>query len=93
MERAIRATDAVRSFSEILNRVKFQGSRYIIIRGGKPVASICPVEEPQKQHKLAELKTILKKISRLGDEAASFEADIHNIIKHGPSLPKEMPWD
>ena len=93
MEKIIKATEVVRSFSVILNRVKFQGNRYIIIRGGKPVASIGPIEYLQKQHKLRELKTILENIPRLGEEAAAFEADMRNIIKHGPSLPKEMPWD
>jgi hypothetical protein len=32
MEKHISATDAVREFSELLNRVKFRGERYIIER-------------------------------------------------------------
>jgi antitoxin (DNA-binding transcriptional repressor) of toxin-antitoxin stability system len=32
MEKHISATDAVHEFSELLNRVKFRGERYIIER-------------------------------------------------------------
>lgn len=93
MEKTIRATEAVRRFSELLNRVRFQGNHYIILRGGKAVASIGPAERLSRQYTLGELKGLLAGIPRLGDEAAVFEADIREVIKHQPALPRETEWE
>ncbi len=93
MEKTIKATEAARRFSEVLNRVKFRGNHYIIVRGGKPVASIGPVEILQKEHTLGELKGLLEKIPGLGDEAVVYEADMREVIKYQPTLPREMEWE
>lgn len=60
MEKTISATEAVRKFSEILNSIKYRGNHYTIMRGGKPIASIYPVERPLKERTLNELKTLIK---------------------------------
>ena len=44
MQTAISSTEAVRNFSELLNNIKYRGDRYTVIRGGKPAASLVPVE-------------------------------------------------
>ncbi len=93
MEKTVSATDAVRRFSEILNSIKYRGNNYTIVRGGKPVASICSVEEVRKERTLSELKDLIKKLPRLGEEIEKFEMDIKEIIKHQPSVPKENQWD
>ncbi len=92
MEKRISATEAVRKFSEILNSVKYKGERYTVIRGGKPIASICPIEIPLKEKSLGELKELLKSIPELGDEAGKFGEDLKEILKHQPSLPEENKW-
>ncbi len=92
MEKTINATEAVRKFSEILNSIKYRGNHYLIVRGGKPVASISPVEVSVKERSLGELKELLKKIPRLGDEAEKFEVDLKEIIKHQPSMPEKSRW-
>jgi prevent-host-death family protein len=89
MDKTISATEAVRKFSEILNSVKYGGDCYTIVRGGKRVASICPVEAPSKQRGLGEFKALLKNIPKLGIEAERFQKDLKEIIKRQPSLPKE----
>ena len=38
MENRITATQAVREFSELLNKIRFRGEHYIIVRNGRPVA-------------------------------------------------------
>jgi antitoxin (DNA-binding transcriptional repressor) of toxin-antitoxin stability system len=92
MEKTISATEAVRKFSEILNSIKYRGDCYTIVRGGKRVASICPVEVSLKERSLSELKALLKNIPRLGVEAERFEKDLKEILKHQPSMPKENQW-
>ncbi len=92
MEKTISATEAVRRFSEILNSIKYRGNHYTIMRGGKPVASISPVETPIKERTLGELKGLLKKLPRLGDEAKNFEIDLGEIIKLQPSMPEKDKW-
>jgi len=89
MEKTISATEAVRKFSEILNSIKYKGKSYSIVRGGKKVASISPVEVPLKERSLGELKTLLKNIPRLGDEIESFQRDLKEILKLQPMMPKE----
>lgn len=93
MEKAISATEAVRKFSEILNSIKYRGNHYTIMRSGKPIASICPVERPLKERTLGELRDLIKKLPHLGDEIERFEMDLKEIIKHQPSMPEENRWE
>jgi len=92
MEKAVSATEAVRRFSEILNSVKYQGESYTIVRGGKPVASISPVETLPKRKFLRDLRELVKDLPRLGKEADRFGKDLKEIRKHQPTLPKEIKW-
>lgn len=92
MEKTVSATEAVRKFSEILNSIKYRGDHYTIVRGGKPVASISPVEIPLKERTLGELKGLLKRIPRLDDEAERFEEDLKKIVRNQPSMPEKGKW-
>jgi antitoxin (DNA-binding transcriptional repressor) of toxin-antitoxin stability system len=47
MKSRISATEAARSFSELMNRVRYRGESFIVERGGKPMCEILPVQ-PQK---------------------------------------------
>jgi len=93
MEKAISATEAVRKFSEILNSVKYRGESFTIVRGGKPVALISPVENPPQRKFLRDLRELVKSLPRLREEADRFGKDLKEIRKHQPILPKESKWD
>jgi prevent-host-death family protein len=93
MEKSVTATEAVRDFSGILNLVRFRGDTYIVNRGGKPVARIGPVEEPQVKKTLKELGALLDGLPKLGKELGSFEEDLNLVRKAQPSLPGEDPWE
>jgi antitoxin (DNA-binding transcriptional repressor) of toxin-antitoxin stability system len=93
MEKRITATRAVRDFSEVLNTIKFQGAHYIIERGGKPVASMKPVDEKEGFKALGELKALLKKLPRLDEELDAFAADLEAIHKNQPVMPTEDLWE
>ena len=42
------ATEAARNFSELLNRVRYQGRTFLVERGGEAVCEIRPVYEPRE---------------------------------------------
>ena len=79
MEKRISATRAVRDFSEVLNTIKFKGVHYIIERGGKPVASMKPIDGETDFKTLRELKALLKKLPKLDEELDAFAADLEDI--------------
>jgi len=84
MEKRISATQAVRDFSEVLNTIKFKGVHYIIERGGKPIASMKSIDKKIDPMTLGELKTLLKKLPRLGEELDAFASDLEEISRNQP---------
>jgi antitoxin (DNA-binding transcriptional repressor) of toxin-antitoxin stability system len=93
MEKRISATRVVRDFSEVLNSIKFKGVHYIIERGGKPVASMKPINEEKNFRTLGDFKFLLKRLPRLGEELDAFAADLENIYKHQPVVPMGDLWE
>lgn len=93
MEKRISATQAVRDFSEVLNTIKFKRVHYIIERGGKPVASMNPIDEEKEIKTLGELKVLLQKLPRLDEELDAFAADIEDMKKDEPFVPAGDLWE
>ena len=93
MEKHISATRAVREFSEVLNTIKFKGAHYIIERGGKPVASMKPINENADSMTLGDLKALLKKLPRLDEELDSFSADLEDVWKDQPLMAMGNVWE
>lgn len=82
----ISATDAARSFSDIVNRVRYRGEEFIVEKGGQAVCRIVPLESA-KRGTIADLIRILEQFPVDEDFAADVRAGIP-----GPSVP-ESPWD
>ncbi len=76
MDKTIGATEAARRFSELLSAVRFRAERYVILRGGKPVAAIGPVEGGVRGLTLGQLGSVLRQLPSLGDEAIRFRRDL-----------------
>lgn len=93
MEKHITATQAVRDFSEVLNTIKFKGIHYIIERGGKPVASMKPIDYKPESKKLRELKSLLNQLPKLDEELDAFAADIAAIQKDQPFISGGDLWE
>jgi len=72
MGKTINATEAARSFSEIINSFKYKGESYTVIRGGKPAAVIVPVKEATPGRTLKDLRAIINNLPKLGKDAESF---------------------
>jgi antitoxin (DNA-binding transcriptional repressor) of toxin-antitoxin stability system len=93
MKQTISATNAVRTFSEILNDIKYRGTIYTIVRSGKPVAEISPADSSAKMVTLSELPGMLDHMPRLGDDVEDFAEDVREIRKSQPPLPGGPSWE
>ena len=84
-------TEVLRNFSEYINRVSYRGERFILTRGGKPVAALVP--PPPAGRRLADLPGMLESLPHLGpDEAARFAEDLDHLRSLSGSLPPADPW-
>ena len=93
MQTAISSTEAVRNFSELLNNIKYRGDRYTVIRGGKPAASLVPVEPVRCGVTLADLRKIVQAFPHLDRSDTSFEADVIAVAISQPSMPEAPTWE
>jgi antitoxin (DNA-binding transcriptional repressor) of toxin-antitoxin stability system len=92
MRQTISASQAVRSFSELLNEIKYKGTTYTIERSGKPVAELSPVSSSTKRRTLSELPSIINSLPKLGSDASAFAEDIEDIKKLQPLTPEGDKW-
>ena len=93
MQTAISSTEAVRNFSELLNNIKYRGDRYTVIRGGKPAASLIPVEPIRGGVTLADLRKIVQAFPHIDRSDTTFEADIIAAASSQPSMPAALSWE
>jgi len=93
MQTAISSTEAVRNFSELLNNIKYRGDRYTVIRGGKPAASLVPVEPALAGATLADLRETMKILPHLDKRDTAFESDVILATASQPPVPEPLSWD
>jgi prevent-host-death family protein len=86
MESRISATQAARTFSDLLNRVRYRGEEFVVERGGEPVCRIIPARPVARS--VAELVGVLRSIPK--PDAAYWDA-VEEITRRQPALPKS-PW-
>jgi antitoxin (DNA-binding transcriptional repressor) of toxin-antitoxin stability system len=84
----ISAAKAARSFSEILNRVKYRGESFIVERNREPICRIEPVRcrKPLTTDNFAEF---WKSLPRPDDKFADDLEEIHNMFRE---LPRSV-WE
>lgn len=86
MQSRISATDAVRNFSDLLNRVRYRGEEFIIERGGEAVCQIVAAQP---------VKRTLVDLARILDSSAKPDAEYWNTVekvtRSQPKIPKS-PW-
>lgn len=93
MRTAISSTEAVRNFSELLNNIKYRGDRYTVIRGGKPAASLVPVEQANSGATLADLREIVRILPHLDSTDTAFASDVAAAADLQPSMPEVLSWE
>ena len=90
MTRSISVTEAARGFADVINRVLYRRESAVLIRGGKPVAKIIPIDEAAKTGSdLANLWAAFPHLS--ANEAASFAHDVESA--RNSLRPLASKWD
>lgn len=89
---AISVTEAVREFSELVNRVYYTGIFYTLTRGGKAVACLAPSQNSPYHFTFKDFKNLVPKLSLLNrKESASFAKDVKSGRKWLKTNYKD--WD
>ena len=90
MHQMISVTEASRNFSDVINRVYYQGQTYLLTRGGVVVAQLTG---SNKTLSSAELLRRWESRPRLDpDDAANWEQDLANM-RAAFAMPEDAPWD
>ena len=85
--RRVSATEAARNFSELLNRVRYRGERFVIERGGVAIGELraaAPVRFTGRD--------LLALLRSLPPVDASFFDAVEEVARHQPRVP-ETPWE
>lgn len=92
MAQIIRATEVVRSFSDIMNRVYYKGESFDIQKGHNIVARISPIEN-KPPVVVRDLEELFKNGPHLDpDDAEQFIKDIYEA-RRKYDFKKDNKWD
>jgi antitoxin (DNA-binding transcriptional repressor) of toxin-antitoxin stability system len=83
----VSATEAVRTFSDLLNRIRYRGEEFIVERAGEPVCRMAPAS-PTRRLSLRELVSVLRDIPGAD---ASYASDVRLAVRRQGRLPRS-PW-
>ena len=83
----VSATEAARTFSDLLNRIRYRGEEFVVERAGEPVCRMSPAAT-SKRLTLKELAALLREIPQ-ADEG--YAADVRRIVRNHGRLPRS-PW-
>ena len=83
----ISATQAARTFSDLLNRIRYGGEAFVIERGGEPICEMSPVTQPRFTG--ADLKGLLVSLPK---PDAGFWDAVEKATRQKASIP-ESPWE
>jgi antitoxin (DNA-binding transcriptional repressor) of toxin-antitoxin stability system len=89
--KTITATDAARTFSDVLNQVRYQSAEFDIVRGKEVIARLVPAAPPGGVP-LDRLDELVRSLPRLGaGEAELFARDIARGLAR--LAPDTAAWD
>ena len=87
MSFTITATEAARSFSDLLNRVRYRGETFRILRSGEDVAELRAVSKGSG----ISLRELVDQLQEHETKDADFADDLEKIQAEQPKL-SEGPW-
>ena len=88
MSTTITATEAARRFSDLLNRVRYRGETFRIVRSGEEVAQLTAAS-PRSE---TSLRALVSKLQAARTNDPEFADDLERIQTEQPRLD-EGPWD
>ncbi len=83
----VSATEAARTFSDLLSRAHYRGEEFLVERGGEPVGRITSAG-PATRLTLGELAALLREVPRPDPGYAS---DVRRAVRRQGRLPRS-PW-
>jgi antitoxin (DNA-binding transcriptional repressor) of toxin-antitoxin stability system len=86
MKSYISATQAARTFSDLVNRVYYRGEEFIIERGGTPVCQLVPVRPPP-----CTVAALVQLLRRVPTPDAEYWQTVEALTRQQPPLPS-APW-
>jgi prevent-host-death family protein len=86
MELHISATQAARTFSDLLNRVRYRGEEFVIERGGEPICRIIPARPVART-----AAEVLRLLDSMPKPDPGYWDTLEEITKRQPALP-DSPW-
>ncbi len=87
MTTTVSATKAVRTFSDLLNRIRYRGEEFVVERAGEPVCRMTPAT-PSRRLTLGELASVLREIPRAD---AGYASALRQAMRRQGKLPGS-PW-
>ena len=87
MESHISATEAVRTFSDLMNRVRYRGESFVVERGGEPICRISPAGAS-----VVTLRNLAALLSKAPRPDKRFLDQLERLSRKQPSVPKG-PWE
>lgn len=88
--KTLTVTEAVRRFSEYVNRVAYRHESFVLRRGAKAVAELRPVPAGAR---LGDLPALLRSLPPLDPvETKDFLADVRKARTSLPRKPPRDPW-
>jgi hypothetical protein len=85
--RTISATQAARTFSDLLNRVHYRGEVFVIERGGEAICAMTPVQPPRFTG--ADVIGVLRSLPK---PDKGFWDDVEAATRQKVTVP-ESPWE
>ena len=83
-------TDAARSFSDVVNRARYRGERFVLTKGGVAIAEIAPLRIGIRA---SELRARFRTYPRLTKaDAKAMERDIEAARREVGSVERD-PWE
>lgn len=83
----VSATEAVRTFSDLLNRIRYRGEEFVVERAGEAVCRMTP-STPPRRLSLRQLAALLDELPR---PEPGFASDLRRAARSQSRLPRS-PW-
>ena len=87
--KTIPATEAGRSFSDVVSRVNYRGEEFVVEKGGEAVCRISPVGQGAVKSTIGDLLNLLEAMP-LVDEA--YRDAVLEVARKQPKVPKST-WE
>jgi antitoxin (DNA-binding transcriptional repressor) of toxin-antitoxin stability system len=88
METKITATELARSLSDILNRVRYRGERFVVERNGEIIATLAPAAPAAKMT----LHQFIRYLKEKGPVGGDFADNLEDLQRSQPPIGDIPEW-